>query len=55
MFKFGKENLEGDDVATLAAATRTLYHELARGADCMAALLGDARIEEDTNHARLHQ
>src|SRR5207244_8754002 len=34
LFKFGKENLEDADVATLAAATRTLYDELARGADC---------------------
>jgi len=55
MFKFGKENLEGDDVATLATETRALYQELARGADCMAALLGDAAIEEDRDHARLHQ
>ncbi|MBI3768920.1 MAG: glycosyltransferase family 9 protein [Deltaproteobacteria bacterium] len=55
MFKFGKENLEGDDVATLADETRALYHELARGADCMAALLGDAGIKGDTHHARLHQ
>jgi hypothetical protein len=55
MFKFGKENLEGDDVATLATETRTLYHELARGADCMATLLGGAENKEDTDHARLHQ
>ncbi len=55
MFKFGKENLEGDDVATLADETRVLYHELARGADCMAALLGDVANQEGARDARLHQ
>ncbi|TMA80440.1 MAG: hypothetical protein E6J72_08485 [Deltaproteobacteria bacterium] len=55
MFKFGKENLEDADVATLAAATRTLYDELARGADCMTTLLGGAAIEEESDDGRLHQ
>ena len=54
MFKFGKENLEDADVATLAAATRTLYDELARGADCMTTLLGGAAIEEESDDGRLH-
>ena len=31
MFTFGKENLQGDDVATLAREIRALYRELARG------------------------
>ncbi len=55
MFRFGKENLEDADVATLAAATGTLYDELARGADCMTTLLGGAAIEEEIDDGRLHQ
>jgi hypothetical protein len=54
MFKFGKENLEGNDVGALAAATRTLYAELARGAELMTSLLAGTRVQED-DHARLHQ
>jgi ADP-heptose:LPS heptosyltransferase len=55
MFTFGKENLEGDDVATLAVETMQLYRDLAREADCMTALLGGAPTKEQRNDARLHQ
>jgi ADP-heptose:LPS heptosyltransferase len=55
MFKFGKENLEGADVATLAGETATLYHELALGADLMTAQLVGAEPREHDDHARLHQ
>ncbi|MCC6850395.1 MAG: glycosyltransferase family 9 protein [Deltaproteobacteria bacterium] len=55
MFVFGKENLEGDDVATLAVETARLYHDLARSAEAMTALLGGAAIKEHTDDARLHQ
>jgi ADP-heptose:LPS heptosyltransferase len=55
MFTFGKENLEGDDVATLAVETMALYRDLAREADCMTALLGGAPRKEQGNDARLHQ
>ncbi len=55
MFTFGKENLEGDDVATLAVETARLYRDLARSADCMTALLGGAQLEERGHDARLHQ
>jgi ADP-heptose:LPS heptosyltransferase len=54
LFKFGKENIDGDDVATLAAATAGNYRRLASGADAMAALLGGAS-EKETNDARIHQ
>jgi ADP-heptose:LPS heptosyltransferase len=56
MFKFEKENLEGGDVATLAAATATLYAALAFEADCMTALLAGAPTrKEQVRDARLHQ
>ena len=55
MFTFGKENLEGDDVATLAVETARLYRDLARAADDMTALLGGAEPKEHGNDARLHQ
>jgi ADP-heptose:LPS heptosyltransferase len=55
MFTFGKENLEGDDVATLAVETARLYRDLAREADGMTALLGGAPTKERGNDARLHQ
>jgi ADP-heptose:LPS heptosyltransferase len=55
MFKFGKENLEGDDVATLARETAALYGELALEADLMTALLGGAAVEEHEADACLHQ
>jgi len=55
MFTFGKENLEGDDVATLAIETAQLYRDLARGADAMTALLGGAPAKEQVSDARLHQ
>ncbi len=55
MFTFGKENLEGDDVATLAVETARLYRDLARSADCMTALLGGAPQKEQETDARLHQ
>jgi len=55
MFTFGKENLEGDDVATLAIETAQLYRDLARGADAMTALLGGAPTKERETDARLHQ
>ena len=55
MFTFGKENLEGDDVATLAIETTQLYRDLAREADAMTALLGGAPAKEQGADARLHQ
>ncbi len=55
MFTFGKENLEGDDVATLAVETARLYRDLAREAECMTALLGGAPTREEEHDARLHQ
>lgn len=55
MFTFGKENLEGDDVATLAVETARLYRDLARSADDMTALLGGAPTKEQGTDARLHQ
>lgn len=55
MFKFGKENLEGDDVPTLAAETHRLYRELGRGAAAMVTLLGGAPLTETREHAHLHQ
>ncbi len=55
MFVFGKENLEGNDVATLAVETARLYRDLARTADCMTALLGGAPTKELEPDARLHQ
>jgi ADP-heptose:LPS heptosyltransferase len=55
MFTFGKENLEGDDVVTLAVETARLYRDLAREADCMTALLGGAPKKERGNDARIHQ
>ncbi len=55
MFTFGKENLEGDDVATLAVETARLYRDLARTADCMTALLGGVAAKEEESDARLHQ
>jgi ADP-heptose:LPS heptosyltransferase len=55
MFTFGKENLEGDDLATLAVETTGLYRDLAVSAECMTALLGGAPTKEQENDARLHQ
>lgn len=55
MFTFGKENLEGDDVATLAVWTARLYRDLARGAEAMTALLGGVPVKERSDDARLHQ
>lgn len=55
LFKFAKENLDGDDVATLAAATAANYRQLARGADAMVSLLGGGRGKKERNDARLHQ
>jgi ADP-heptose:LPS heptosyltransferase len=55
MFTFGKENLEGDDVATLAVWTARLYRDLARGAEAMMALLGGVPVKERSDDARLHQ
>jgi hypothetical protein len=56
MFTFGKENLEGDDVGTLAVETARLYRDLARAADGMTALLGGAPLaKERRNDARLYQ
>lgn len=55
MFTFGKENLEGDDVATLAVETARLYRDLARSAEAMTALLGGAPTKEQDSDARLHQ
>jgi ADP-heptose:LPS heptosyltransferase len=55
MFKFGKENLEGDDVATLARETATLYRELVLEADLMTVLLGGAAAQEHEADACLHQ
>ncbi len=55
MFTFGKENLEGEDLATLAVETAGLYRDLAVSAECMTALLGGAPTKEQENDARLHQ
>jgi len=55
MFTFEKENLEGDDVATLAVETIRLYRDLARSSEAMTALLGGAPTKEQESHARLHQ
>ncbi len=55
MFTFGKENLEGDDVATLAVETARLYRDLAVSAESMTALLGGAPAKEEESDARLHQ
>jgi hypothetical protein len=55
MFTFGKENLEGDDVATLAVETAHLYRDLARGAESMTTLLGGVPTKEQADDARLHQ
>ncbi len=54
LFKFGKENLEGHDVATLARETRELYRALALEATLMTALLG-AAVKEHDDDARPHQ
>jgi ADP-heptose:LPS heptosyltransferase len=55
MFKFGKESLEGNDIALLAELTRRLYHDLARGAETMTSLLGGTTYAEREDHAHLHQ
>jgi ADP-heptose:LPS heptosyltransferase len=57
MFTFGKENLEGEDVAALATATGQLYRDLGRGAELMATALGgdDRRSHKEEAHARLDQ
>ena len=55
MFKLGKENLEGADVAALAVKTRALYGALERGARSMRALLSGVREGEVVQDARLHQ
>jgi len=55
MFTFGKENLEGDDVATLAVETARLYRDLTRGAESMTDLLGGVPAKERSDDARLHQ
>ena len=39
MFRFEKENVEGDDVAALAAATRVLHEELEARGHLLASLL----------------
>ena len=54
LFTFGKENLEGQDVAALAAETRELYRALGRRAALMTALLG-AGEKETHGDARAHQ
>ncbi len=43
MFRFGKENLEGEELEPLARATSCLYAELARRASAMARLLGEEK------------
>jgi hypothetical protein len=56
MFRFGKENLEGEDVAALAAETEELYRALARQATMMGGLLaGRAAEKERRDDAHLHQ
>jgi len=45
MFRFGKENLEGEELEPLARATSGLYAELARRAGAMSRLLGEKQAE----------
>ena len=55
MFRFGKENLEGDDVPALAGEIERLYRSLAFEAELMSGLL-DGRVgRERTSDADLHQ
>ena len=53
MFRFEKENVEGEDLAGLARATRGLHEELAARARLLAGLLDapPARTEERSEHA----
>jgi len=55
MFRFGKENLESEDVALLATQIGSLYRELEIEADLMGAQLSGAREKERVDDARLHQ
>jgi ADP-heptose:LPS heptosyltransferase len=55
MFRFGKENLEGDELLALARATRTLYRELLFEADGVRSLLAEAAPGERGEDASLHQ
>src|SRR6185295_15356937 len=53
MFRFEKENVEGEDLAGLARATRDLHEELAARARLLASLLDapPVRAEERSDHA----
>jgi ADP-heptose:LPS heptosyltransferase len=55
MFRFGKENIEGEDVAALATETAELYRLLAVEAELMAGLLGGHAGKEREHDAHLHQ
>lgn len=45
MFRFGKENLEGEKLEPLARATSALYTGLARWASAMGRLLGEKKVD----------
>jgi ADP-heptose:LPS heptosyltransferase len=57
MFRFGKENIEGDEVQGLARATRELYRELLFEAEGVRSLLTEPAPEErgKAKDASLHQ
>ena len=55
LFQFGKENLRGDDVPTLAGEMESLYRTLASEAQLMAGLLGTSIEKERQYDAYLHQ
>jgi hypothetical protein len=55
MFRFGKENLEGDELLPLARATRALYRELLVQADGVRCLLTEPAPRERGEDAGLHQ
>lgn len=55
IFRFGKENLEGDALLELVRATRGIYGELRRGADAMRHLLEASPPSRRREDANLHQ
>jgi hypothetical protein len=55
MFKFGKENLEGEDLGLLAGETVRLHAALAAWCDGMRAALGGVAVDGRQDDASLHQ
>lgn len=55
LFQFGKENLEGEDVPTLAGEMESLYRTLVFEAQLMAGLLGTSVEREREHDEHLHQ